>query len=89
MIDIALERDFDVLFFTSFARQDDDDRLVALLRHPLSAMCFSDSGAHVSQIFDSSIYSHLLAYWVRERQAITLEEAIQMITSKPARGVGA
>jgi N-acyl-D-amino-acid deacylase len=84
MIDIALEHDFDVLFFTSFARQDDDDRLLALLRHPLAAMCFSDSGAHVSQIYDSSIYSHLLAYWVRERQALTLEEAVHMMTVKPA-----
>ena len=48
-------------------------------------MCFSDSGAHVSQVFDSSIYSHLLAYWVRERQVLSLEEAIEMITSRPAR----
>jgi N-acyl-D-aspartate/D-glutamate deacylase len=84
MIDIALEHDFDVLFFTSFARQDDDDRLLALLRHPLAAMCFSDSGAHVSQIYDSSIYSHLLAYWVREKQAVTIEEAVHMMTAKPA-----
>ncbi len=84
MIDIALEHDLDVLFFTSFARQDDDERLLALLRHPLSAMCFSDSGAHVSQIFDSSIYTHLLTYWVRDRQALSLEEAVHMMTAKPA-----
>jgi N-acyl-D-amino-acid deacylase len=84
MIDIALERDLDVFFFTSFARQDDDERLLQLLRHPRAAMCFSDSGAHVSQIFDSSIYSHLLAYWVRERQVVSLEEAVQMMTAKPA-----
>jgi N-acyl-D-aspartate/D-glutamate deacylase len=84
MIDIALETDFDALFFTSFTRQDDDERLLALLRHPLAAMCFSDSGAHVSQIFDSSIYSHLLAYWVREREALTVEEAVHMMTAKPA-----
>jgi N-acyl-D-aspartate/D-glutamate deacylase len=63
----------------------DDDELVRLMRHPRTAMCFSDSGAHVSQIFDSSIYTHLLAYWVRERQAFPLEEAIQMITSGPAK----
>ena len=54
------------------------------MQHPRTAMCFSDSGAHVSQIFDSSIYTHLLAYWVRERQAMTLEAAIQMMTSRPA-----
>jgi len=83
MIDIALERDFDV-FFVQHLMSQDEDELLRLMRHPLTAMCFSDSGAHVSQIFDSSIYTHLLAYWVRERQLIGLEEAVQMITSRPA-----
>jgi N-acyl-D-aspartate/D-glutamate deacylase len=83
MIDIALERDFDALFLQIVTRQDPDG-LVELMRHPRTAMGFSDSGAHVSQIYDASIFSHLLAYWVREREAFPLEEAIQMITSRPA-----
>jgi N-acyl-D-amino-acid deacylase len=83
MIDIALEHDFDVFFVQHLMSQDEDD-LLALMRHPRTAMCFSDSGAHVSQIFDSSIYTHLLAYWVRERQLLPLEEAVSMITSRPA-----
>jgi N-acyl-D-amino-acid deacylase len=49
---------------------------------------FSDSGAHVTQIMDSSIPTHLLAYWVRERQAFSLEEAVRMVTSEPARAWG-
>jgi N-acyl-D-aspartate/D-glutamate deacylase len=48
-------------------------------------MTFSDSGAHVSQIADSSIQTHLLAYWVREREAFTLEEGIRMLTDVPAQ----
>jgi N-acyl-D-aspartate/D-glutamate deacylase len=84
MIDIALEQAFDVFFLQELVTQE-DERLLHLMRHPNTAMAFSDSGAHVSQIFDSSIYSHLLAYWVRERQEVTLEEAIEMITSRPAR----
>jgi N-acyl-D-amino-acid deacylase len=83
LIDIALEHDFDVLFMEEIVNQD-EEQLLRLLRHPRTAMGFSDSGAHVSQIFDASIYSHLLGYWVRERGAIGLEEAIQMITSRPA-----
>jgi N-acyl-D-amino-acid deacylase len=47
-------------------------------------MTFSDSGAHVSLIMDSSIHTHLLAYWVRERNAFTLEEGVKMITLTPA-----
>jgi N-acyl-D-aspartate/D-glutamate deacylase len=84
MIDIALEHDLDV-FFLQVVTPQDPDRLVALMRHPRTAMGFSDSGAHMSQIFDASIFSHLLAYWVREREAFSLEEAIQMITSRPAQ----
>jgi N-acyl-D-aspartate/D-glutamate deacylase len=83
MIDIALEHDLDVFFMQELVTQKDDD-LLATLRHPRTAMCFSDNGAHVSQIFDASIYSHLLGYWVRERGALTLEEAVQMITARPA-----
>jgi N-acyl-D-amino-acid deacylase len=33
---------------------------------------------------DSSIHTHLLAYWVRERQAFSLEEGVKMITMTPA-----
>ncbi len=83
MIDVALERDFEV-FFVQHLMMQDEDELLHLMRHPRTAMCFSDSGAHVSQIFDSSIYTHLLAYWVRERGVVGLEEAVQMITSRPA-----
>jgi len=51
-------------------------------------MTFSDSGAHVSQIADASIHTHLLGYWVRDRQEFTLEEAIKMITLAPALAWG-
>jgi N-acyl-D-aspartate/D-glutamate deacylase len=84
MIDVALEHDFEVFFLENIVRQDDDERLIRELRHPKAAMGFSDSGAHISQIFDWSIYSHLLAYWVREREALSVEEAINMITLRPA-----
>jgi N-acyl-D-amino-acid deacylase len=84
MIDLALEKDFDV-FFQQFFSPETDEQMIALLRNPNTAMTFSDSGAHVGAIIDSSIQSHLLAYWVRERGLLTLEEAIQMMTSRPAK----
>ena len=83
MIDIALEGDLDVFFMQELVVQDDEP-LLRLLRHPRTAMGFSDSGAHVSQVFDASIYSHLLGYWVRERGEVPLEAAVEMITSRPA-----
>ena len=84
MIDLALEEDFDV-FFQQFFGLENDEQMIALLRNPNTAMTFSDSGAHVRSIIDSSIQSHLLAYWVRERGLLTIEEAVEMMTSRPAR----
>ncbi len=49
---------------------------------------FSDSGAHVSQLMDSSIQTHLLGHWTRERQAFTLEEAVRMLTLEPSTAWG-
>jgi N-acyl-D-aspartate/D-glutamate deacylase len=84
MIGLALEENFDV-FFQQFFGLENDENMIALLRNPNTAMTFSDSGAHVRSIIDSSIQSHLLAYWVRERGLLTLEEAIEMVTSRPAK----
>jgi N-acyl-D-aspartate/D-glutamate deacylase len=51
-------------------------------------MTFSDSGAHLSQIADSSIHTHLLGHWVRDRQEFSLEEAVRMVTLAPALAWG-
>src|SRR5205085_4545056 len=67
-------------FFIQPIVNEDQDLVLAMMRHPRSVVTFSDSGAHVSQIMDSSIQTHLLGYWVRERQALTLEQAIRKIT---------
>lgn len=83
IIDLALESDFEQFFVQTLTVQPEDE-LMKVLRAPFSAMTFSDAGAHVSQILDCSIQTHLLAYWVRERQMLTLEEAIPMITRRPA-----
>jgi N-acyl-D-aspartate/D-glutamate deacylase len=51
-------------------------------------MAFSDAGAHVSQMSDCSIQTHLLAHWVRDRQDFGLDEAVRMLTLAPARAWG-
>ena len=83
MIDIALERDFDAFFFQPIANEDQDVAL-ELMRYRHAVVTFSDSGAHVSQLMDSSLQTHLLAHWVREKHAFTLEEAVRMLTLVPA-----
>jgi N-acyl-D-aspartate/D-glutamate deacylase len=79
MIDLALEHDLKLFFRQPLANEYQDDAL-ALMKHPHSVVTFSDSGAHVSQIMDSSLQTHLLSHWVREKEAFTLEEAVRLIT---------
>ncbi len=83
MIDLSLDRDFEQYFTQPFANQN-EDAVEAILRHPHTVVAQSDTGAHVSQIMDSSIPTYLLAHWVRERQVITWEDAIRRLTSEPA-----
>jgi N-acyl-D-amino-acid deacylase len=87
MIDLGLETNFDQFFVQTF--QPFDYAVVKeAMKHPRTVMAFSDAGAHVSQMSDCSIQTHLLAHWVRDRQDFTLEEAVRMITLAPARAWG-
>ncbi|HUY28340.1 MAG TPA: amidohydrolase family protein [Candidatus Binataceae bacterium] len=83
IIDLALEKHLKQFFLQPLANENQAD-VLEMMRHPRSVVTFSDSGAHVSQIMDSSLQSHVLSYWVRDRQAMTLEEAIRMLTFVPA-----
>jgi len=88
MIDLCANSDGDQLFIQPSLYPQDEAVLLRALRHPRAVMTFSDSGAHLSQIADSSIHTHLLGYWVRDRQEFSLEEAVRMITLAPALAWG-
>ncbi len=79
MIDLGLETDFDVFFLQPIANENQEVAL-ELIKNPRTVVTFSDSGAHVSQLMDASLQTHLLAHWVRAKQALTLEEAVRMLT---------
>ena len=83
MIELALEKDLDLFFLQPVANEDQDVAL-QIMRHPRTVTTFSDSGAHVSQLMDSSLQTHLLYHWVRTKQAFTLERAVSMLTLAPA-----
>jgi N-acyl-D-aspartate/D-glutamate deacylase len=83
MIELALEKDLDLFFLQPVANEDQDVAL-EIMRHPRCVVTFSDSGAHVSQLMDSSLQTHLLSHWVRTKQAFTLEQAVRMLTLVPA-----
>ncbi len=83
MIDLALEKNLK-MFFIQTLTNEDQSHVLEMMRHPRSVVTFSDSGAHVSQIMDSSLQTHFLSYWVREEEEFTLEQAIRMLTFVPA-----
>jgi len=83
MIELALEKDLDLFFLMPVANEDQDVAL-QIMRHPRTVTTFSDSGAHVSQIMDASLQTHLLSHWVRAKQAISLEQAVRMLSFEPA-----
>ncbi len=78
IIDLVLENDNRV-FVQPLVNESPDD-VLGLLKHPRTLATFSDSGAHVCQEMGSSLQTHLLSYWVRNKQQFTLEEAIRMLT---------
>jgi len=87
IIDLALETDFDQFFIQTFSPFD-YDVVKRAMKHPRTVPTFSDAGAHVSQMADFSIHTHLLAHWVRDRGDFTLEEAVRLLTLAPARAWG-
>jgi len=59
-----------------------------VFRHPGTLIGLGDAGAHVTSICDSSMTTHVLTYWCRERGVLTLEETIRRLTSEPAAVFG-
>ena len=78
IIDLALANDDQV--FVQPLVNEEPEHVLGMLRHPRTLATFSDSGAHVCQEMGSSLQTHLLSYWVRSRQAFTLEEAVRKLT---------
>jgi N-acyl-D-aspartate/D-glutamate deacylase len=78
MIDLALENENQV--FVQPLVNEHPDQVLGMLKHPRTLATFSDSGAHVCQEMGSSLQTHMLSYWVRAKQAFTLEEAVRKLS---------
>jgi N-acyl-D-amino-acid deacylase len=64
------------------------DRMVEILNNPAMLIGLGDGGAHVDMLCDSGYPTFLLGHWVREHQAITLEEGVRRLTTDPANFYG-
>ncbi|HWP66496.1 MAG TPA: amidohydrolase family protein [Candidatus Limnocylindria bacterium] len=87
MIDLSLESDLGARFRMAILNVDEDE-VAELLTHPDTVLGLSDAGAHASQLCDACFSTHLLGHWVRERGTLTLEQAVHMLTGRPADVMG-
>jgi N-acyl-D-amino-acid deacylase len=79
-LDLALEDDLNLHYATT----SDVGEIPKLVADSRTILGLSDAGAHVGLLCDAGYSTHLLATWARERQVITLERAVQRLTSEPA-----
>jgi N-acyl-D-amino-acid deacylase len=82
-LDLALEENLE----TEFERREvnsDQAAMTALLTSPYTVIGQSDGGAHVVFRTDYSYSTYLLSHWVREKQIMSLEDAIRKLTFVPA-----
>lgn len=82
-LDLALASKLEARFRMSVFN-DNEDEVAELLAEPATVLALSDAGAHASQLCDACFSTYLLGRWVRERGTFTIEEAVRMLTSRPA-----
>ena len=83
LLDVAIDDGLDTRFQTVVANGD-PEVVHTLLTGEGVTLGLSDAGAHVSQLCDAAQATDLLARWVREREAMTLEHAVRMLSGLQA-----
>ena len=83
LLDITLEDDLENEF-TVQSWNTRIDRMSELLNDRSVLLGLGDGGAHLDMLCDSGYPSYVLGTWVRERNVLTLEEAVRRMTSDPA-----
>ncbi len=83
-LDLALAEDLETTFEDT-ATQGDDQAVKEIFCSPHVLLGQSDAGAHVANANPGfGFATTMLAYWVRERQIMSLEDAIKKLTFLPA-----
>ena len=76
---------------TSFIQGEnnvDKEAVARILNYPNTIVGLSDGGAHVQYHGGYSYSTHLLGYWVREQQIMSLEKAIRRLSFESATAFG-
>ncbi len=87
MLDMALDSDLDMRIVQDVVNHDRDE-IDELLHDPTTVIGLSDAGAHASQLCDAKYSTEFLSTFVRERESFDLEQAVHMLTQRPAQVFG-
>ncbi len=88
MIDLACREDLETEFSLKNMIHADTERVTEILSHPRVHLGASDAGAHIAQFCGAGDTSYLLARWVRELGAFSLERAVYRLTGELATAFG-
>jgi N-acyl-D-amino-acid deacylase len=80
MIDLSLEEDLQAHFLAANMGHTDNKTVGELLAHPRVHIGASDGGAHILSFSTYGDTGYLFSQFVRECQALSLEEAVKKIT---------
>jgi N-acyl-D-aspartate/D-glutamate deacylase len=70
--------------FTSLLLNSDEQAVARLVSDPDNHVALSDAGAHLTFLCDAAYGLHLMGYWSRDREALSLEEAVRKLSGQPA-----
>ena len=85
LLDLALaETDLHHLRVKALLANDDEAGVAVLLREEQCTLGLSDAGAHVGQLCDAPLPTDLLARWVREKDVLTIEQAVNKLSKVQA-----
>ena len=87
LLDLALAEGLDTEF-SALLLNSDEQAVAEMLRHPHSLVSLSDAGAHLTLFNDAGFGLHLLGHWVREKKVLSLQQAVQKLTSDSAAVFG-
>ncbi len=83
MLDLALSEDL-ATRFRVVSRNDEPVEHRALVTDSRTVLGAHDAGAHLDMVCDAGYPSHLLGHWVRDEQALSLENAIWRLSGQLA-----
>lgn len=87
LLDFSLSEDLATVY-TAVLLNSDEEAVGRMLRDPFASIALSDAGAHLTFFCDAGFGLHLLGHWVRERKALSLEEAAWQLSGRPAEIFG-